>query len=121
MCLHDVFPKKEIIKKGMGYKVFGTVGGKLVPKIYYRLDEKFIPVKKWIKEEEYRCRGHVGKNKKLILSTYPYGFHIYQKLSDAKLCVGPIDKLRKVKFRKGCAIGTQLYRKTIIAKEIFVL
>lgn len=124
MCLTIVYPEKKIIKEGVGYKAFlGKEEKGLIPCFYWRHDNKTFQKGKWLKEKEFRCRSASGK---LIEGRYPFGFHLFKRLKDAKYfkrfdCNKVI---KKVKFRKGCAIGLNNWAcknlKTIVAKEIFI-
>ena len=125
MCLSVVLPKEKIIESGVGYKVFRKYNRDILPMYFYRYDHKRIILKKWIKETEYRVGGHVGLSKKFIRDRhepYPYGFHIFLTRYGAyKLRNGKRDiTVKKIKFRKGCAIGKQSGCVVVVAKEIFV-
>lgn len=124
MCLTEVYPGKKIIKEGVGYKAFlGSEKEGLVPCFYWRHDNKAFQKRKWLKEKEFRCRSTRGK---LIDGRYPFGFHLFKRLKDAKyFAISDSDKIiKKVKFRKGCAIGLNSWAcrdlEVIVAKEIFI-
>jgi len=126
MCLTEVYPKEKIIESGVGYKVFKKYNQDIMPMYFYRYDYKRIILKKWIKEIEYRAAHHGGSRKKFISGVhhpYPYGFHIFlTKYGAYQLKNGERQRVvKKIKFRKGCAIGTQSgHCVVVVAKEIFV-
>jgi len=125
MCLSVVFQKEKIIESGVGYKVFKKYNRDIIPMYFYRYDHKRIILKKWINELEYRQGAHGGSRKKFIRDiqeAYPYGFHIFLTRYGAyKLRNGECDiTVKKIKFRKGCAIGKQSGCVVVVAKEIFV-
>ena len=124
MCLTTVYPEKKIIKEGVGYKAFVTNEHGLVPCFFGRWDNTSFEIGRWVKERKFRGRGL--RRKKLIEGRYPFGFHLFKRLKDAKY----FDRfngrkvIKKVKFRKGCAIGLNNWAcrklETIVAKEIFI-
>ena len=131
MCLSVVFPKEKIIESGVGYKVFRKYKQEpyprdIIPMYFHRYIHKPIKLKKWINEIEYRVGGHIGRKKKIIRDVskpYPYGFHIFlNKYGAYQLKNGEPGRIvKKIKFRKGCAIGTQSgHCVVVVAKEIFV-
>ena len=125
MCLSTVFPEEKIIESGVGYKVFKKYNREILPMYFYRYDQKRIILKKWINELEYRQGSHGGSKKKFIRDVskpYPYGFHIFLTRYGAyKFRDGERQRVvKRVKFRKGCAIGKQSGHGVVVAKEIFV-
>lgn len=125
MCLTTVYPREKIIKEGVGYKAFLSVDKGLIPCFYYRYNNKAFREGKWLKERQFRVGRVCGK---LIDGRYPFGFHLFKRLKDAnyfkRFDSDETKIIKKVKFRKGCAIGLNnwAYRdlETIVAKEIFI-
>ena len=124
MCLTTVYPKEKIIKEGVGYKVFIDTEKGLMPCFFWRGDRKVFKIKKWMKEKEFR--HSCLKGNKFIEDRYPFGFHLFKRKKDAKYFnrFSPTRIIKKVEFRKGCAIGLNDWAcknlETIVAKEIFV-
>lgn len=108
---------------GFGWKVFNVNPKTGSLNAEYR-KAKVRPRGRWLKEKDYRFAHE--KDKKFLFDSkisYPYGFHVFLKGTDAEGWRRDYHydhKAIRVKFRKIVAKGLQNGGNVIVAKEIFI-
>jgi hypothetical protein len=109
MCLH-VVDKEAIVKEGIGYKGFFISHGE----INSEYQTFGFTYEKWVKDDDNSyirtCDGE----------KYKTGFHLYKTRREARNNYSDSD-IRKIKFRKVVATGTQNDDRVIVAREIYIL
>lgn len=120
MCLEykeDFNVKLNEKGEGIGYKAFYEESGDYWSPIYGRGK---IPLNKWVKS---------NKGKLLFQCEYPdkkylNGFHFMARKKDAKAFMDHYyspNIIKRIKFRKVVATGTQIGIHCIVAREIMIL
>ncbi len=116
MCL-DTVTKTNLDESGVGWKVFVMREGKLCGDVFYAHYSR--PVNKWLKASAFTI-----KKCKFKTEGYPLDFHIFKSKEGAQSWARagkPMDRIMKVKYRKGHTRGKQLDYDTIVAKEMLIL
>jgi len=107
MCLDRLTDHKPC---KTGYKVFYKDGSKIISQVVQDFIERApnIPVGKWIDEEDYRpsyCSGEAIAGRDF---TYPFCFHNFHSLADAKKWKNRTNEvIYKVAVRKPVVTGLQ--------------
>ena len=131
MCLTrlDKVYKRKRVKERICFKVFDKFCGDLCFK-YQGDKRKKIPVHEWIHEKDYRSVLYMNYkfleatfdvNKHRIFPVYPFGFHVYENLIDAKEQCSCGFYLYKVAVRKVVAKGIQNGLNVLVAEEMKII
>ena len=117
MCL-DAISRTKLDKEeqsGIGYKVISKIYVRQANKTYYETCGRGIIFKKnnrWVHKEKSpaKIEAYAGK--------YKSGFHICQKITDARKYASSWNGIIQVKYRKAHTIGIQRNANIIVADEM---
>jgi len=122
MCLTTIDPKPTC-RYGTGYKIFRYYNNRHLVAIFaHGGSVKRFKVDHWLTDTNEKAIPFIRCG---IADYYPAGFHIYASKKDAIANKGFFLVIRKVRFRKVVATGTQdgvflRSHKVIVAGEIFI-
>ena len=124
MCLAILYgnrmedPWLDYRKEGIGWKIFEKYRGHLLGQF---ISGKYRPVRRWLQEKDFR-----DGNEKTILAgsgvCYKKGWHIYYNKEDAvaRADGNSLEVVRKVRYKRACAIGEQRGCTVVVAKDMWI-
>lgn len=123
MCLSNLsnLIKNTYKNQKFGWKVFtlDKKGRLLGDCLRYNTER---PMEKWLNEKDFRTFWNKKTIKEEGYDEYPTGWHIFLTKSGATnwCLINECSVIRKVRFRKPVAWGSQGHKPIVVAKEIFI-